>query len=165
MTTRTNTLTRLATAVAAVAAATVLAAVVASRVSADPPPAAAGNISHGFLVDRGVVTTIDHPKATTIPATQDAQAGTATIGINDRGDVLGVYEGRRDRIVRDFLRDRKGRYQTLTLPRAEARTSTWTSTTAARSLASTTTRREPQRPGSCEAGEGRFTDINVPGPG
>ena len=113
MTTPTNLLTRLVTAIAAAA---VLAALAASPVSADPPPAAAGNTSHGFLVDRGVVTTIDHPKATIIPATPEAQAGTATIGVNDRGDILGAYEDRRDRVVRDFLRDRKGRYRTIDAP-------------------------------------------------
>ena len=72
MTTPTNLLTRLVTAIAAAA---VLTALAASPVSADPPPAAAGNTSHGFLVDRGVVTTIDHPKATTIPATPDGAGG------------------------------------------------------------------------------------------
>ncbi len=48
--------------------------------SADPPPAAAGNTSHGFLVDRGRVTTIDHPNATTRP-----------LDINNRGQVVGDY--------------------------------------------------------------------------
>jgi uncharacterized membrane protein len=101
-------------AVAAVAALTPF-AIGAMAASADPPPAAAGNTSHGFLVDRGSVTSIDHPKATTVPATADAQAGTVTTGINDHGQVVGAYEGR-DRVVRHFLRDRKGRYTKLEDP-------------------------------------------------
>jgi probable HAF family extracellular repeat protein len=80
-----------------------------SPASADPPPAAAGNISHGFLFDRAVVTAIDHPQATTIPATPGALAGTATTGINDRGEILGAYEDR-DRVIRHFVRTKKGRY-------------------------------------------------------
>ena len=86
-----------------------------TRASADPPPAAAGNTSHGFLVNRGAVTTIDHPKATTIPAAPGEQAGTATTGINDHGQVLGAYQGR-DRLIRHFLRDRKGRFTKLEDP-------------------------------------------------
>ena len=86
-----------------------------TEVSADPPPAAAGNTSHGFLVDRGVVTTIDHPKATTIPAAPDEQAGTATTGINDHGQVVGAYQGR-DRLIRHFVRDHKGRFTKLEDP-------------------------------------------------
>ena len=56
---------------AVVVVALTLSVIGATAASADPPPAAAGNTSHGFLVDRGVVTTIDHPKATTIPAAPD----------------------------------------------------------------------------------------------
>lgn len=113
MTTRTNTLTRF---LAAAAATAVVAAAGKMPASADPPPAAAGNTSHGFLLDRGAITTIDHPKATTVPATPDGQAGTATTGINDRGDVLGAYEDRRGRVVRHFVRDRKGRYTRIPDP-------------------------------------------------
>ena len=50
-------------------------AIGATAASADPPPAAAGNTSHGFMVDHGVVTTIDHPKATTIPAAAGRAGG------------------------------------------------------------------------------------------
>jgi uncharacterized membrane protein len=82
---------------------------------ADPPPAAAGTTSHGFLVDRGVITTLEHPKAMTIPATPEEQAGTATTGIDDRGRVLGAYLGR-DRVIRHFVRDRKGRFETIEDP-------------------------------------------------
>ena len=83
--------------------------------SAEAPPAAAGTTSHGFLLDDGVVTTIDHPDATTIPASPDDQAGTLTSGINDRGDVLGAYQ-RPDQVVPHFVRDRKGRYTLLDDP-------------------------------------------------
>jgi uncharacterized membrane protein len=99
----------------AVAAAAALAVLGTTPASADPPPAAAGNTSHGFLVDRGLVTTIDHPGATTIPATPADQAGTATTGINDRGESLGAYEGR-DRVFRHFVRDRKGQFTRIDDP-------------------------------------------------
>ena len=94
---------------AAVGAALALAALAAPPASADPPPAAAGTTSHGFLAKGGVISPIDHPGATTVPAVPAGQAGTATLGINDRGQVLGVYEGR-DRVVRHFVRDRRGRF-------------------------------------------------------
>jgi uncharacterized membrane protein len=87
----------------------------ASTATADPPPAAAGTTSHGFLAEPGVLTTIDHPGATTVPATADGQAGTGTTGINDRGEVLGAYEGR-DRVVRPFVRDRRGRFTEIEDP-------------------------------------------------
>ena len=134
-----------------------------TEVSADPPPAAAGNTSHGFLVDRGVVTTIDHPKATTIPAAPDEQAGTATTGINDHGQVVGAYQGR-DRVIRHFVRDRKGRFTSSRIPRAVAMpTSTSTSTTVATSSGSTTTTREPRPPPSCVPGKDGSSIIQVPG--
>ena len=94
---------------------TLLALLLLSSASADPPPSAAGTTSHGFLAKRGVLSPIDHPRATTIPATPDGQAGTATTGINDRGEVLGAYEGR-DRVIRHFVRDRKGRFARLEDP-------------------------------------------------
>jgi probable HAF family extracellular repeat protein len=93
---------------------TLLALMVLSA-SADPPSSAAGTTSHGFLTQRGILSPIDHPRATTVPATPDGQAGTATTGINDRGDVLGAYEGR-DRVVRHFVRDRRGRFARLEDP-------------------------------------------------
>jgi hypothetical protein len=93
----------------AVAAAIALAALGAMPASADPPPAAAGTTSHGFLARGGVLTTIDHPRATTVPASPGGRAGTATTGINDRGETLGLYE-RRDGAVRHFIRDRQGRF-------------------------------------------------------
>jgi uncharacterized membrane protein len=82
---------------------------------ADVPPAGFGTTSHGFLAKDGVLSTIDHPDAATIPRTSDAQTGTGTLGINDRGEVVGVYEGR-DRIVHHFVRDRKGRFTIIKDP-------------------------------------------------
>jgi hypothetical protein len=98
-------------------AAVVVAALAAAPASADPPPAAAGTTSHGFLAERGVLVPIDHPRATTVPAIPSGQAGTATLGINDRGDVLGSYE-RRDGIIRTFVRDRRGRFTSIAAPRS-----------------------------------------------
>src|SRR6266545_3904325 len=96
-------------------AAVALAALGAMPAAADPPPAAAGTTSHGFLADRGVLDAIDHPDATTVPATPNGQAGTATTAINDRGQVLGAYEGP-DRVVRPFVRDRQGRFTEIEDP-------------------------------------------------
>ena len=101
--------------VAAATVAMAVAAATASPVLADPPPAAAGTTSHGFLAKGDVVTAIDHPAATAVPAVPGGQAGTATTGINDRGEILGAYEGP-DRVVRHFVLDRKGRYNELEDP-------------------------------------------------
>jgi uncharacterized membrane protein len=109
-------ITALGRAVAAAAVAAVVAALAATPVSADPPPAAAGMTSHGFLFKDGEFVTIDHPKATTVPATPNGQAGTLASGINDRGRILGAYEGR-DRVFRNFLRRRRARFTRLAAPR------------------------------------------------
>jgi probable HAF family extracellular repeat protein len=109
---RTNSITR---ALAVVGAALAVTVAGGSPASADPPPAAAGTTSHGFVATRGALTPIDHPDATTIPAAPGGQAGTATGGINDRGQILGAYEGA-DRVVRHFVRDKKGRYTALEEP-------------------------------------------------
>jgi uncharacterized membrane protein len=96
----------------ALSAAAVIVAVLAigaMRASADTPPAAFGNTVHGFLAEGGAIRTIDRPDAATIPLTPDGQTGTSTLGINDRGQILGVYE-RRDGVVRHFIRNRKGRF-------------------------------------------------------
>jgi hypothetical protein len=134
-----------------------LAAFGAAPASADPPPAAAGTTSHGLLIDHGVVTPIDHPDAATVPRTPDGQTGTGTLGVNDRGEVLGVYEGR-DRIVRHFVRDRKGRFAIIDDPpgtRGDVLSYEAVDiTTAGRSSASTTTSRGPRRPASCAQGRG-----------
>jgi uncharacterized membrane protein len=87
----------------------------AMSASADPPPAAVGTTSHGFLAKRGLFTAIDHPRATTVPAMPTGQAGTFTGGINDRGQIVGAYEDR-DRVVRHFVRDRRGRYSIIEDP-------------------------------------------------
>jgi uncharacterized membrane protein len=101
-------------ALAAIAALTML-AVGAMSASADQPPAAAGSTIHGFLAKGGAFAAIDHPRAATIPSTPDGVTGTGTLGINDRGEILGVYENR-NRVVRHFVRDRKGRYTILDDP-------------------------------------------------
>jgi uncharacterized membrane protein len=98
-----------------IVAAVALAALGATPASADPPPAGAGTTSHGLLIDDGVVTPIDHPDAATVPRTPDGQTGTGTLGVNDRGEILGVYESR-DRVVRHFVRDRKGRFAIIDDP-------------------------------------------------
>ena len=111
MTTRANTLRRL---LVAAATAVVLAALAASSAPAQAPPEA-GTTGHGFLVDAGVITTIDHPDAPTIPALPDGQAGTLTVGINDRGEVVGVY-GDTELFTRKFVRDRRGRFTLIDDP-------------------------------------------------
>ena len=98
-----------------VASAVVLAALSAQPALADPPPAAAGGTIHGFVAERGLLNAIDHPEAATIPSTPDGQTGTATSGINDRGQILGAYEGR-DRVVRHFVRDRRSRFVVIDDP-------------------------------------------------
>jgi uncharacterized membrane protein len=102
----------------ALSAAALVAVVLATgavQVSADVPPAGHGTTSHGFLAKNGALSTIDHPDAATIPRTADLQTGTGTLGINDRGEIVGVYEGR-DRIVRHFVRSRKGRFNVIDDP-------------------------------------------------
>jgi hypothetical protein len=98
--------------VLACAAAVALAALGAPSAPADTPPAGAGSTIHGFLSDRGVLAAIDHPDAATVPRTADAITGTGTLGVNDRGEILGLYEGR-DRVIRHFVRDRKGRFAVI----------------------------------------------------
>jgi hypothetical protein len=99
----------------ATAAAVALAALGAAPAAADTPPAATGSTIHGFLAKRGVVRAIDHPDAAKIARLPDGITGTSTLGINDRGQILGVYE-RRDGVVRHFLRDRKGRFTIIDDP-------------------------------------------------
>jgi hypothetical protein len=67
------------------------------------------------LAKRDVLRAIDHPDAATIPSAPGGVTGTGTLGLNDRGEILGVYEGR-DRDVRHFVRDRKGRFAILDDP-------------------------------------------------
>src|SRR5262245_54358168 len=101
--------------ISCVAAAASLAVLGAAPASADAPPAAAGTTSHGFVAKRGFLTPIDHPDAATIPRTPEGQTGTGTTGINDRGQTVGVYEGR-DRVVRHFVRDQRGRFKIIDDP-------------------------------------------------
>jgi uncharacterized membrane protein len=100
---------------AAVAAAAVVGALAALPAAAEVPPAGIGTTSHGFLVDDGVFTPIDHPDAAAIPSTPEAQTGTGIAGINDHGDMVGVYEDR-NRVVRHFIRNRRGRYTIIADP-------------------------------------------------
>ena len=102
-------------ALAAAAAAVVVSALAALPAAADVPPAGVGTTSHGFLVKNGVLTTIDHPDAATIPSTPEDQTGTGTAGINDHGEIVGVYQDR-DRVVRHFVRNRKGRFAVIADP-------------------------------------------------
>ena len=55
------------------------------------------------------MTAIDHPGATTVPASPTGRAGTATTGINDRGETVGLDE-RPDGVVRHFVRNKQGRF-------------------------------------------------------
>ena len=112
--TRTHTPSPAAAALAVVTLA-VVATIAAVSARADTPPVAVGNTIHGFVFEDGALTTIDHPDAATVPSTPDGQTGTDTLGINDRGDIVGVYESP-GRIVGHFVRDRKGRFTTIADP-------------------------------------------------
>ena len=95
-------------ALGAVAAAVAMAGPVPA--AAAPPPASAGNVFHGFLAQDGEVTPIDHPEAPVLP-----DAGTSTVGINDHGEILGIY-GDQVSGACIFVRDRKGRFTTIADP-------------------------------------------------
>jgi hypothetical protein len=41
------------------------------------------------------------PDAATVPATPDGQTGTAALGVNDRGEILGVYDGGEHRLAHE----------------------------------------------------------------
>jgi hypothetical protein len=152
--------------VAAGAVAMAVAAASASPVLADPPPAAAGTTSHGFLAQRDVVTAIDHPAATAVPATADGQAGTGTTGINDRGEILGAYEGQ-DRVVRHFVRDRRGRYAELEEPAdgpdGEASDEYIDINNRGEMVGFYNDEQGFTTTGFLRTEQGRFVDINVPG--
>jgi hypothetical protein len=151
--------------IAAIAAALALSAfaVAATPAAADPPPAAAGTTSHGFVAKGGALTPIDHPDATTVPAIPDGQAGTATTGINDSGQVLGAYEGP-DRVVRDFVRDREGHFTKLADPPGGSASDEYVDINNRGQIVGfynddqgvTTT-------GFLRTRKGRFVDIDVPG--
>ena len=103
--------------IAAIAALVALAmlAVGALPASAEPPPPGASGIVHGFLAKDGFFRTIDHSEAATVRFTPDDSTGTDTQGINDHGEIVGVYQGR-DRVFRHFVRDRKGRFTIIADP-------------------------------------------------
>jgi hypothetical protein len=73
--------------------------------------AAVGAASHGFVAKRGGFTPIDHPRATTVPAVPSGQAGTATLGINDRGESVGSFIDA-DGAYHGFLLER-GRFKSI----------------------------------------------------
>jgi probable HAF family extracellular repeat protein len=150
----------------ATGAAVALAALGAAPAPADTPPAAAGSIIHGFVTKGRGLATIDHPGAATIPSTPDGQTGTGTLGINDRGQIVGVYEGR-DRVVRHFVRDRTGRFAVIDDPPGTNNDRLSYETVDVNNRGEivgfynddegfTTT-------GFVRTRKGRFTDINVPG--
>jgi len=101
----------------AVAAAVVIAGLAESAASADRRRRRSARPVTALWRKRGAFTPIDHPRATTVAAVPSGQAGTATLGINDRGQVLGAYE-RRDGIIRTFVRDRKGRFTAIAAARS-----------------------------------------------
>ena len=78
----------------------------------------ADGTEHGFLLDDGVFTTIDHPDAASGPLT-----GTAAVGLNDRGQIVGFY-GEADGANHGFLLDqgrgfrREGVFTTIDHPDA-----------------------------------------------
>ena len=84
---------------------------------ADSPPTAAGNVIHGFRLDGdGAFHVVDHPDAGTTPSDPiTGGTGTSTVGINDRGEMVGLYADRAD-VIRAFLRSRDGRYTVIDPP-------------------------------------------------
>jgi probable HAF family extracellular repeat protein len=76
---------------------------------------AAPPTGHGFLLDKGVFTTIDHP---------DAVAESAALGINNRGQIVGGYVDA-DGTVRSFLLD-DGVFTPIEHPDAASGTATGT---------------------------------------
>jgi uncharacterized membrane protein len=99
---------------AVLVAAAVLGVAGSAPASAALPPAAAGNTIHGFVARHGAVRTIDHPRATTVPAAPTGYAGTDIVGVNDRGDMVGLYEDRGERGgARMVVRDDRGGFTTI----------------------------------------------------
>jgi hypothetical protein len=88
----------------------------AKPAGADPPPTSAGNVLHGFrLDDDGDFTVIDHPDAATTIGPNLPVTGTNLSGINNRGEIVGLFEDR-SRVVRNFLRSPGGRYTIIDPP-------------------------------------------------
>ena len=150
----------------AAAAAAVVLALPALPAAAEVPPAGVGTTSHGLLVEDGLLTTIDHPDAAAIPRTPTDQTGTGTAGINDHGQIVGVYEDR-NRVVRHFVRNRRGRFTIIDDPPGTRSDRLSYETTDINNRGqivgfyndeqgNTTT-------GFLRTRKGRFVDINVPG--
>ena len=154
--------------IAALAAVVALAAfaIGAIAASAEPPPPGASGIVHGFLAKDGFFRTIDHPDAATIPRTPDDITGTDTQGINDRGEIVGVYEGR-DRVFRHFVRDRKGRFTIIDDPPGTSGDRLDYETTDINNRGEITGFYNDEQgnttTGFLRTRKGRFVDINVPG--
>lgn len=80
----------------------------------DPTDDEGGFVRRGFVWRKGKFTTIDHPDAI------DA-FGTSVIGINDQGEVVGVFLGA-DGVLHGFVMDNKGKFTTLDAPAADGQT-------------------------------------------
>jgi hypothetical protein len=105
-----------ATALAVLVGSLGVAAGAAVPAAADPPTTSAGNVLHGFrLDDDGNFHVIDHPDAATTIGPNLPVTGTNLSGINNRLEIVGVYEDE-SRVLRNFLRTRTGRYQIIDPP-------------------------------------------------
>jgi uncharacterized membrane protein len=152
--------------IAALAAVVALAAFAVGTIAASAEPPPGDGIVHGFLAKDGLFRTIDHPDAATIPAPPEQITGTATLGINDRGQVVGVYEGR-DRVFRHFVRDRQGRFRIIADPPGARGDRLSYEMTDINNRGQITGFYNDER-GNTTSGflrtrEGRFIDIRVPG--
>jgi hypothetical protein len=88
----------------------------ADPAAADPPPTAAGNVGHGFRLDRdGDFHVIDHPDAATTIGPNLPITGTNLSGVNNRREIVGIYEDE-SRVIRNFLGTRRGNYQAIDPP-------------------------------------------------
>ncbi len=65
--------------------------------------------NHGFLLHDGEFTEVDYPGA----------VETVARGINDQGDIVGIYALESDGADHGFLRDRDGNFKTIDFPGAE----------------------------------------------
>jgi hypothetical protein len=75
----------------------------------------ADSVQHGFILEDGVFTSIDHPNATRSPNTN----ATRLVGINDDGWTVGSY-GDDAGILHAFVRDPSGAFMTIDPPGALA---------------------------------------------
>jgi uncharacterized membrane protein len=73
-------------------------------------------VLHGFVLDDdGDFRVVDHPDAATTIGSNLPITGTNLSGINDRGEIVGVYEDRA-RVIRNFLRSPRGRHTIIDPP-------------------------------------------------